>query len=74
MDAEEENGGLRLSISRHTDEYLILRMNDKREIKQVINFDKELTDLFNYERNKQLNQFSLLLYKKLKQNTIINEY
>ena len=54
--------------------YLILRMNDKREIKQVINFDKELTDLFNYERNKQLNQFSLLLYKKLKQNTIINEY
>ncbi len=54
--------------------YLILRMNNKREIKQAINFDKELTDLFNYERNKQLNQFSLLLYKKLKQNTIINEY
>ena len=54
--------------------YLILRMNNKREIKQAINFDKELTDLFNYERNKQLNQFSLLFFKKLKQNTIINEY
>ena len=54
--------------------YLILYMNDKREIKQLINFEEELEELINYERNKQLNQFSLLLYKKLKQNTIINEY
>ncbi len=54
--------------------YLILRMNDKKEIKQSINFDEELEELVSYEKNKQLNQFSLLLYKKLKQNTIINEY
>ena len=54
--------------------YLILKINDKREIKQKINIDKEFNELINYEKNKQLNQFSLLFYKKLKQNTIVNEY
>lgn len=54
--------------------YLILKVNDKREIKQKINIDKELNELVSYEKSKQLNQFSLLFYKKLKQNTIVNEY
>ena len=54
--------------------YLILKVNDKREIKQKINIDKEFNELVRYEKNKQLNQFSLLFYKKLKQNTIVNEY
>ncbi len=54
--------------------YLLLKINDKKEIKQKINIEKELNELKNYERNKQLNQFSLVYYKKLKQNTIINEY
>ena len=54
--------------------YLILKVNDKREIKQKINIDKEFNELVSYEKNKQLNQFSLLFYKKLKQNTIVNEY
>ncbi len=54
--------------------YLLLRINDKREMKQIISFEKELDDLINYEKNKQLNQFSLLFYKKLKQSSIINEY
>ena len=54
--------------------YLILRINDKRDMKQIVDIDKEFKDLINYEKNKQLNQFSLLFYKKLKQNTIINEY
>ncbi len=54
--------------------YLILKVNDKKEMKQVINIDEELKEIINFERNKQLNQFSLLFYKKLKQNTIINEY
>ena len=44
--------------------YLILKINDKRELKQKIDIDKEFRELINYERNKQLNQFSLLLYKK----------
>ena len=54
--------------------YLILKINDKKEMKQIINIDKELKELNKFEKNKQLNQFSLLYYKKLKQNTIINEY
>ena len=54
--------------------YLILKINDKQQIIQKINFDKELKDLIEYEKNKQLNQFSLLYYKKLKQNIVINEY
>ena len=54
--------------------YLLLKINDIREIKQKIDIDRELEDLINFEKNKQLNQFSLLFYKKLKQSTIINEY
>ena len=43
-------------------------------MKQIIDFEKELKELVKFERNKQLNQFSLLYYKKLKQNTKINEF
>ena len=54
--------------------YLLLKINDKKEMKQVINLDKELDELISFEKNKQLGQFSLLYYKKLRQNTIIDEY
>lgn len=54
--------------------YLILRINDKKEMKQVVSIDKELEELIIFEKNRQLNQFSLLFFKKLQQNTIINEY
>ncbi len=54
--------------------YLILKINDKREMKQIVNLDEELKDLVNFEKNKQLNQFSILFYKKLKQNSKINVY
>ena len=42
-------------------------------MKQILSFEDELKELINFERNKQLNQFSLLFYKKIK-NTVINEY
>ena len=54
--------------------YLLLKVNNKKEMKQTIDIDKELNEKVNFERNKQLNQFSLLYYKKLEQNTKINEY
>lgn len=54
--------------------YLLLMINEKKEMKQKINIDEELVDIINFERNRQLNQFSLLFYKKLKQNTSIDEY
>ncbi len=54
--------------------YLILMINEKKEMKQIINIEEELKDIVQFEKNKQLNQFSLLFFKKLKQNTTINEY
>ena len=54
--------------------YLILKINKKKEMEEILSFDDELKELINFERNKQLNQFSLLFYKKIKQNTVINEY
>ena len=59
---------------RYPNGYLILKINEKRIMKQIVNIDKELDDLYKFETNKQLNQFSLLFFKKLKQNTVINEY
>ena len=43
-------------------------------MKQKINIEKELKELVQYETRRQLNQYSILYYKKLKQNTVINEY
>ena len=54
--------------------YLLLKINDKKEMKEVVDIEKELNDLISYGRDKQLKQFSLLYYKKLKQNTKISEY
>ncbi len=54
--------------------YLILRINEKKEMKQNIIFEKEYEELVIFEKNKQLNQFSVLFYKKLKQNSQIYEY
>ena len=54
--------------------FLLLKINNKKEMKQILDEDKALNEIINFERNKQLTQFSLLLFKKLKQNTIINEY
>ena len=42
-------------------------------MKQILSIEKELDELVKFEKNRQLNQFSLLFFKKLKQNTIINE-
>ena len=43
-------------------------------MKQKIDINKELNEKIMFEKNKQLNQFSLLYYKKLKQNTKVDEY
>ena len=41
--------------------YLILKINDKKEMKQKINIEKELKEIIKFEKNKQLNQFSLFI-------------
>ena len=53
--------------------YLFLKLNDKREIKEEIDLEKELKQQIEFEKNRQLNQFSLIYYKKIKKNTSIYE-
>ena len=54
--------------------YLILKLNDKREINEVVDVEKLIEELINKERNRQLNAFSNIYYKKLKKNILINEF
>ena len=54
--------------------YLILKLNDKKEIKKKLDLKKELDKLINKKKTKQLKNFSIIFYKRLKQNIIINEY
>ena len=53
---------------------LLIKLNKKRELENEINFDLEIKKQINVEQNRQLNSFSLNFYKKIKQNSIINEY
>ncbi len=59
---------------RYPNGFLILKVDDKKIIREKIDIDKELDEAIKFEENKQLQQFSLLLYKRLKQNTKINEF
>ncbi len=53
---------------------LLIKLNKKKELKNRIDFDLEIKRQINFEQNRQLNIFSLNFYKKIKQNSIINEY
>ena len=53
--------------------YLILKIENKKESKIKIDFDKELEKLINFETNKQFSQFSLIYLNKIRQNTFISE-
>ena len=54
--------------------YLLIKLNQKRELENKIDLDLEIKKQINLEQNRQLNNFSLNFYKKLKQNSTINEY
>ncbi len=53
--------------------YLILKINEIREIKISINKEQELDKMIKFETNKQLNQFSKIFFDKAKINYSINE-
>ena len=50
------------------------KVNDIRKLENKFNLNDELKKQINFEQNRQLNNFSLNFFKKLKQNIIINEY
>ena len=54
--------------------YIILKINNKRVIKEKINIEDQLNSLISQETNRQLNNFSIIFYKKIKKNLDINEY
>ena len=54
--------------------YLLLMVSKKEKIIEPFDQKKNLLLLKNYETNRQLNQFSLIHYKRLKKNSIINDY
>ena len=53
--------------------YLIIRLNDKREKEKELNFEKTFKQMVTQEKNRQLNQFSLIYFNKIKQNIFISE-
>ena len=53
--------------------YIIIKLNDKRLIKRNIDIDKEMKKLIIYEKDKQLNQYSLMYFNRVKKNLLINE-
>ncbi len=52
---------------------LILILKDKRSVKEEISFETEFEKFLLAERNKQLNQFSSIYFRKVELNTQINE-
>ena len=54
--------------------YILIKLNDKQEFKQKINLDEQLKTLINKETNRQLNNFSIIYFKRIEKNTDINEY
>tara|TARA_B100000902_G_scaffold128480_1_gene127758 strand:+ start:1263 stop:2192 length:930 start_codon:yes stop_codon:yes gene_type:complete len=53
--------------------YLILKINEIRQINIPINKNEELNKMISFETNKQLNQFSKIFFDKAKINYSINE-
>jgi peptidyl-prolyl cis-trans isomerase SurA len=56
-----------------TSGFLILQINDIKNTKIEINFEKEFKKLENYEKNNQLNQYSKIYFNKVKKDLEISE-
>ena len=53
--------------------FLIIYLNDLREEKIEINQEDELLRIIAIEKNRQLNQYSNIYYKKIEMQTFVNE-
>jgi len=68
-----------ISIGQYTEPiqvnnaFLILKINDIRKIEKNINFEKEFKKLLMIEKNRQLNNFSIIHFNKIKKNINISE-
>ncbi len=68
-----------ISVGKYTEPiqvnnaFLILKINDIRKIEKSINFEKEFQKLLIIEKNRQLNNFSIIHFNKIKKNINISE-
>jgi len=53
--------------------FLIIKINDVKEEKVKKNFEKEFEKFIKYEKNRQLNQFSIIYFNRIKQNSDLSE-
>ena len=53
--------------------FLILQINDIKNIKIEVDIDKELKKLIDFQKNNQLNQYSKIYFNKIKKDLDINE-
>jgi peptidyl-prolyl cis-trans isomerase SurA len=52
---------------------LILKINEIKKITTKMNFEEELKKLINYERDRQLNQYSKIYFNKVRKNIGLDE-
>ena len=53
--------------------YLIIKINDKREINEKIDVEEELSKLINIETEKEINKLGYIYFNKIKKKTFISE-
>tara|TARA_Y100000590_G_scaffold256148_1_gene287703 strand:+ start:4778 stop:5692 length:915 start_codon:yes stop_codon:yes gene_type:complete len=53
--------------------FLIIKINQRRKVKEQINFDKELEKLISLESEKQLNKLGYIYFNKIKKRIFISE-
>ena len=53
--------------------YLIIKLNNTREKEKELDFERTFKQMITEEKNRQLNQFSLIYFNKIKQNIFIGE-
>ncbi len=53
--------------------FLILKVNDRRKIKEKVDFEKELKKLINIETGKELNKLGFIYFNKVKKRIYISE-
>ena len=53
--------------------FLIFKVNDIKEEKVKENFEKEFQKFVSFEKNRQLNQFSIIYFNRIKQNSDYSE-
>ena len=51
---------------------LILKLINTKNLETTIDIENELKKAINYERNRQLNQYSKIYYNKIKKNLDFN--